>query len=101
MSTYQSFPLPDSLVSDPDFADALQAEVMKQAVMDVPSRCDALYLFQRYNASSEDARDAIDSTLVWLAGYTLETLAARAVAKPGQDFEDVKAEWRAGQRKRH
>ena len=69
-------------------------EMMAQMLTDCPSPGDTRNLLIRYGSASPDEREAMDTSFVWLTGYTLESLAARAAAGEKGDYEDVVAKWR-------
>lgn len=75
---WPNFKLPADLAKSEEFLITLKSEVVAQASDDQPSGGDLARIIDSYNAATEDGREAMNEVFVWMTGYTLPSLAARA-----------------------
>ena len=75
---WPNFKLPADLARNEGFLINLKSEVVSQASGDSPSGRDLAAIVGKYNAATEDEREAMNDVFVWMTGYSLPSLAARA-----------------------
>jgi hypothetical protein len=99
---WPNFKLPADLAENEEFLINLKGEVVSQASSDAPSGGDLAAIIGKYNAASENEREAMNDVLVWMTGYSLPSLAVRAflslssswLAPTGdEEFHDLMTQW--------
>jgi GrpB-like predicted nucleotidyltransferase (UPF0157 family) len=96
MPTFDNGPIPEKLLEDGDFPWRVRTEAMAQMMSDEPSQSDMRRVFVDYLKASPAERDAMNAAFVWMTGYTLQSLAARAEAGSRGDWTRVVSRWNRG-----
>ncbi len=94
---WNSPPIPAALL-DAERAWRIHEKAMEVAINDAPSTGDILKALERYSIESPAIRDAMDVVAVWFTGYTLASIAARALA--AGDPDETLQDWRRRARSR-
>lgn len=88
-----NFQIPAELSKDPDFVAGFRSKFFEEADNDIPD--DIGVIIDRYNAASEVGREAMNEVFIWATGYSLPTIAARAVLdrQDAAAIHDLMTKW--------